>query len=60
MPDEPIGLAIVIPGERIIELALEIVLEAMKGQTAEQRAQMWDWYIKDVSKWRKFLGIDKD
>lgn len=44
---------------KIIELLLLIVLEAMKGQTPEQRAKMWDWYIKDVESWRKALGIDK-
>lgn len=47
-----------IPGEAIIVLVLQIVLEGMKGQTPEQRAKMWDWYVSDVEKWRKFLKID--
>ena len=42
----------------IIELALRIVLLAMEGQTPEQRAKMWDWYITDVEHWRKFLKLD--
>lgn len=49
-----------IPGERIIELILQIVLKAMEGQTAEQRKQMWDWYIEDVKFWRKTFKIGED
>lgn len=48
-----------IPGERIIELLLAIVLEAMKGQTPEQREKMWQWYIDDMILWRKNLGLEK-
>jgi hypothetical protein len=48
-----------IPGERIVELLLEIVLEAMRGQTPEQRRVMWDWYIEDVKWWREVLKIGK-
>jgi hypothetical protein len=42
----------------IIELVLRIILLAMEGQTPEQRAKMWDMYIRDVEAWRKFLKID--
>jgi hypothetical protein len=42
----------------IIELTLRIVLQAMEGQTPEQKKQLWDWYIKDVEFWRKLLKID--
>lgn len=44
---------------KALEVLLEIVLEAMKGQTPEQRKQIWDWYIEDVKWWRKVLKIDK-
>ncbi len=44
----------------IIELVLRIVLAAMEGQTPEQRAIMWGWYIKDVEWWRRVLKIDKE
>lgn len=43
----------------IIELLLKIILLAMEGQTPEQRAKMWDWYIKDIEWWRKILKIDE-
>lgn len=43
-----------LPGEHIIELVLEIVLEAMKGQSPEQREKMWGRYIEDSDKWRAF------
>lgn len=49
-----------IPGLRIIELILEIVLEAMKGQPPEVRKQLWDWYVQDLTWWRKVLKIDAD
>lgn len=42
----------------ILELALKIVLTAMEGQTPEQRATMWGWYIKDVEALRKLLHLD--
>lgn len=44
---------------RIIELCLEIVLEAMRGQTPEQRAQMWTWYVEDIARWRRLLKLDE-
>lgn len=42
----------------IVELVLRIILLAMEGQTPEQRAKMWDMYIRDVEAWRKFLRIE--
>lgn len=47
-----------IPGEQVLVLLLEIVLEAMRGQTPEQKKVMWDWYIDDVRRWRTILGLD--
>lgn len=44
-----------VPGERIVELALEIVLEAMKGQTAEQKKILWQWYIDDQQAFREWI-----
>ncbi len=46
------------PGLRLIELLLEIVKLAMEGQTPEQRAKMWDWYIADVERWRRLLKLE--
>lgn len=37
---------------------LNYLTEVTKGQTAEQKKQIWDWYIEDVKWWRKFLHID--
>lgn len=48
-----------IPGERIIELALELIIKAMEGQTPEQKKIMWDWYIEDIKFWRKLFKMDK-
>jgi hypothetical protein len=35
----------------------EMITEAMRGQTAEQRATMWAWYIKDVEWWRGLFTL---
>lgn len=43
----------------ILELLLKILLTAMEGQSPEQRAKMWEWYIKDVERWRKWLRLDE-
>lgn len=43
----------------VLELLLRIILTAMEGQTPEQRAKIWEWYVQDVERWRKFLGVDK-
>jgi len=42
----------------IIELLLSIVLEAMKGQSPEQKEKIWQFYINDIEWWRKALKID--
>lgn len=47
-----------IPGEKIVELILEIVLEAMKGQSPEHRKQIWDWYVEDIKFWRKLFKME--
>lgn len=49
-----------IPGEKVIELILEIVLETMKGQNTEQRKQIWDWYVEDMKRWRKIFKMDEN
>lgn len=48
-----------LPGEKIIELILQIVLQTMEGQTPEQRKQIWDWHIEDVKRWRKIFKMDE-
>lgn len=47
-----------IPGLAVIELLLKIVLTAMEGQSAEQRAKMWEWYITDMERVRKWMKLD--
>jgi len=43
----------------IIELVLQIVLEAMRGQSPEQKEKMWQFYIQDMTWWRKAFKIDQ-
>lgn len=28
------------------------------GQTPEQKKIIWDWFIEDQTRWRKFLKLD--
>lgn len=43
----------------VLKLALHIVRLAMEGQTVEQRAEMWRWYVDDTRRLRKFLKLDE-
>ena len=42
-----------------IQAGSQVALKAMEGQTPDQRAKMWDWFIHDMENWRQFWGIDK-
>jgi len=48
-----------IPFVRLIELLLEVALEAMRGQSPEQKQQMWAFYIADLERWRKLFKLDE-
>lgn len=47
------------PIEGIVVAICNMVTEIVKGQPPEVKKQLWEWYVKDVAEWRKFLGIDK-
>lgn len=36
-----------------------VVEKAMDGQSAEQKAKMWQWYVDDVTAWRRLWGLEK-
>jgi hypothetical protein len=38
-----------------IKAVSEMVTEISKGQTVEQKQQLWAWYIEDVKWWRDLL-----
>jgi len=38
--------------------ACEMVTEVVKGQTPEQKAQVWAWFIADQERWRQWLKLD--
>lgn len=45
------------PLAAMIQAIAEMVTEIVKGQTPEQKKQMWDWYIEDTKRWREFWGV---
>lgn len=52
--------SIKLPGERIVELSLELALEISRGQSDETKKQIWDWIIEDQKRWRRWLKIDPE
>jgi hypothetical protein len=42
----------------IVTALLEFMTEVVRGQTPEQRAKIWDFYIADVERWRKLFKLD--
>ncbi len=58
--DSIISLGGTLPGEKLIIKVLDVVLEAMRGQTAVQRATIWSFVVRDMRRWRKFWNLDRD
>jgi hypothetical protein len=38
---------------------LKFMSKVVDGQTPEQKKIIWDWFIEDQQKWRKFLKMDQ-
>lgn len=36
---------------------LEFMTEVVKGQTPTQKAQFWEYYLKDIAALRKLFGL---
>lgn len=36
----------------------ELITKMIDGQTPEQKAQIWAWFIADQERWRKWLHLD--
>ena len=41
-----------------IKALAEMVTEISRGQTVEQKQKIWEWYIEDHARWRKFFKVD--
>lgn len=42
----------------LITALTNLVTAMAEGQTPEQRKILWDWYIADVARWRKWFKLD--
>ncbi len=51
--------AVIIAVAEVIKAITELTKTVIEGQTPEQRKVMWDWYIQDVTAWRKLIGLEK-
>ncbi len=51
--------AVIIAVAEVIKAITELAKVMIEGQSPEQRAKMWQWYIDDVERWRSLLGLDK-
>lgn len=36
----------------------EMIGKLVDGQTPEQKAQMWTWWVEDQTRWRRWLKLD--
>ena len=50
-------LGATLPGEVLACKVLDVILKMMDGQTPEQKAQLWQWYIEDMKAWRALWGL---
>lgn len=50
--------AILLAAAQLITALTNLVTKVMEGQTPEQRKILWDWYIADVARWRKWFHLD--
>lgn len=41
-----------------IKAVAEMITEIVKGQPQEVKAQAWEWWQKDVERWRKMFKMD--
>jgi len=57
--DLPIPLDPVSAIALAVKAVAEMITEIIKGQPEDVKIQAWDWYMKDVAKWRKILKVDE-
>jgi hypothetical protein len=41
-----------------VKAIAEMATEAMRGQSVEDRQKMWAWFVADIERMRKALGLD--
>ena len=41
----------------VLTAVFTLITKAMDGQTADQKAQMWAWFVEDQTRLRKFFHI---
>lgn len=39
---------------------LKLINKIIDTQPPEVQKQLWEWYVQDITWWRKFLHIDKE
>jgi len=54
-----IKLGVTLPGEQLAISVVELIREIIKSQPPEVQKQMWDWYIEDAKRWRKYWKVDE-
>ena len=55
MPD--LKIAATLPGEGIAIAVVNLLSVLWKDASPEHKLQLWDWYIKDMERWRKFWKL---
>ncbi len=44
---------------QLVVALTNLAIAMAEGQTPEQKKIIWDWWIKDITFWRKFFKIDQ-
>lgn len=55
MPE--LKIAATLPGEGIAIAVVELLGTIWKDATPDHKIQLWDWWIKDMERWRKLWKI---
>ncbi len=42
-----------------VKAIAEMVTEIVRGQPPEVKKQAWEWWQKDIERWRKLLKLDE-
>lgn len=50
--------AAIIASASAVKSVAELIRYCMEGATPQQREKMWQWYIDDMTRWRKFWGLE--
>jgi predicted alpha/beta hydrolase len=49
-----------LPGEMLAVEIVKLIRETLADQPVGVKAQIWEWFIREMRRWRKFWRLDQD